>query len=177
MKRVISILLIFVLAFSLAACVYEEEPELVDPVNFYYLRVQDPENLYHGTADSVVLAEQREAFGVRDFLTVLLERYLSGPTSEGLVSPFPAGTKLKAWELSGNMLTLTLSNEIAQLSGMDLTLACACLTVTCLELTDAEAVQIRAESATFGSKASITMTRNDLVLLDEGFVATEPTEN
>ncbi len=172
MKRTASIILILALLLGLCAC-GETKNDLEDPVNLYYLRVQNLEELYHGSADSVIMAEQVEGLGHRKDMAYFLSLYFRGPTDAALVSPCPAGTKLVGYELADSVLYLTLSDNFAELSGIDLTLACACLTMTFLELTEAEAVQIQAETELLDGKSSIIMDADIILLLDDGTITTE----
>lgn len=173
MKRIVTLLLIFSILLPLCACTQQQE-EYEVPVRFYYLRRQDPEHLHHGSADSVLAPETREAAGHLGDLAYLLEQYLAGPESPELVSPCPAGMTVVSAKMEASNLILVLSDEFASLTGIDLTLACACLTRTCMEMSNAQAVQISTQTALLEGKHSITMDTQDLMLLDE--MATDPTE-
>ena len=59
---------------------------------------------------------------------------------------------------------MALSASLTLLSGVDLTLACACLARTCFSLTDAQSVTISSEGLGF---VSMTLTRDSLVLSDD----------
>ena len=166
MKRSVCIILSFLLILSLSACT-QQQTKLVDPVRFYYLRVQQADNIHHGTEDSVLFPEEREALGIRRDVTALLKLYLAGPESELYYSPIPAGTELVGWVAEEGVLTITLTEHFADLTGMDLTLACACMTRTFLGLTNADAVKIQIKNRTLDGKSFIIMTLDDLILLDE----------
>lgn len=158
MKKWISLLLIG--AVLLCGCT-QRKPELQKPVNFYYL----PAEYTFGVTDCILLSEQREGSGMDD-LTELLALYLKGPVDPNLRSLFPAGTKLLELEQTDGTLYLTLSDSFASLQGHKLTLGCAAITKTCLELTDCTNVQIRAESATLDGQKFIEMNASSLLLLD-----------
>ena len=96
----------------------------------------------------------------------LLTLYLKGPNSDRLVSPFPTGCRLVECTVKNEKVTIVLSNELANLTGYDLTLACACLTLTASSLYPECAVQIRAESELLDGMTDITMTSEDLLLID-----------
>ena len=51
---------------------------------------------------------------------------------------------------------------------MDLTLACACITLTCLELPGVESVSISAQGSQLAGQQALTMSREDLLLEDLG---------
>lgn len=165
MKRLTCIICCFVILLCLCACT-KQDTKIADPVSFYYLRVQEENDIHHGAEDSVLFPETREGLGLRGNTEALLKMYLKGPDSPLYVSPFPAGTELIAWTLEDSILSITLSDQFASLSGMDLTLACACLTRTFLELTGAESVEIRAETINIDGKESVIMSHENLILID-----------
>lgn len=158
MKRLSCVILI--LCFLLSGCGMFGE-RLREPVTFYYLQSE----FQHGSQEPVFVSEQREASGHRHDLNYLLALYLMGPSSEDLISPLPKGTRIYMVVSDQNALSLELSDTSKTLSDIQYTLACTCLSLTCFELTQTEAVTI-----TSGER-SITMTRDDLVLVDA-----EPTE-
>ena len=176
MKRLICLLLCGAMMLCLFACAAQSE-DFVKPIKFYYLRVQLPDQLYHGSEDSVISAETREGQGIYQNTELLLNHYLAGPLSDTHASLFPSGTRLVGWHTEGNTLCITLSDQAAKLTGIDLTLACACLSKTFLELKDYETVRIQAESLPLDSKAYITMDESSLLLLDTTMTGTESDQN
>lgn len=174
MKRPISILLTVLLILSLCACEIQNDDDYISPIDLYYVRIQDPENLHHGSDNSVIAVHTIEGKGLKEDLAYLLSLYFRGPSDPELESPFPRGTSLVEWSLTDSLLTLTLSDSFATLTGIDLTLACACLTITCLSLTEAEQVQIQAQTVQLDGKQSITMDKSIILLLDDS--STIPTE-
>ena len=92
--------------------------------------------------------------------------YLNGPTDNRLYSPFPKDLEIQSIQRDGSTLTITVNDSLAKLKGMKLTKACACLALTCLDLTDAETVSIQAATELLNNQKSIDLTRDSLVLLD-----------
>ena len=168
MKRFICLLLALVTVCSLWACRKETE-EFVHPVQFYYYRTEPT----HGAQDSYIAPETREAGIHHKDLAYLLDLYLKGPASAEFSSPFPAGTTLIRTSLANNTLTITLSDDFAQLSGIDLSVACACLTKTGMTLSGAARIEIQAQNALLDGKEKISMSKTDLILLDESAATTE----
>ncbi len=73
----------------------------------------------------------------------LMAALLAGPyMGSGLVSPFPADTRLLGWSQEGDILELDFSGAYGELVGMDLTLADYCITLTMTQLADVEGVRI-----------------------------------
>jgi hypothetical protein len=158
MKKWISLLLIG--AVLLCGCT-QRKPELQKPVSFYYL----PAEYTFGVTDCIILPELREGSGIDD-LKEMLALYLNGPVDPAFHSPFPVGTKLLELEQTDDTLHLTLSDSFASLQGHRLTLACAAITKTCLELTSCVNIQIRAETAALDGQKFIEMNASSLLLLD-----------
>lgn len=152
MKRLLCfVLTVSVLLSTLSGC----GQKLNEPVTFYYLKSSYQENL-----DSPIVGEEREVAGHRDNLKYLLSFYLMGPIGKELSSPLPRGTQLYTVEQEGAALTIEISNTSALLSDAEFSLACACLSMTCMELVNAEKVTIVS-----GSR-SLTLSRDNLLLND-----------
>ena len=166
MKRTLTFFLCLVMLATLCACTAQQQ-EFREPVSLYYLLIQPADHIHHGSEDSIISPEQREGYQIRDQISVLLETYLKGPATEFYESPFPVGTGLVSAELQGSTLTVTLTDAIAGMTGIELSLACACLSRTCIELWDLESVTIRAETMFLDGKAEITMTGENFLLTDD----------
>lgn len=162
MKRFLSLILIFVLLLS-GCSLYGER--IKEPVTFYYVRSAYP----YAAEESILGTEEREASGHRDDLSYLLALYLIGPSDEELVSPIPKGTRIYSAVQERDTVLLTLSDTDATLTDSRFSIACACLTMTCLGLTDAKNVTI-----TSGERV-VTMSTDTLMLYDIS-TETQPTE-
>lgn len=149
MKRIVAMILL--MALLLCGCV----DKMREPVTFYYVRDSFEEDM-----SQVIGTEQREASGHRDDLLYLLALYLMGPAEDSLVSPLPSYTTILSAEQIDSTVTLQLTDTTASLSDGQYTLACSCLTLTCLEITDAEYVTI------ISGNRSVTLGKDSLVLLD-----------
>lgn len=167
MKRLLSIFLSLALLGSLCACGSREK---ADAARFYYLR--EPDNFLYGSSDGAVTFEEREVSGHEGDVKYLLTLYLQGPVTEGLESPFPAGSKLTDLRHSGGEITVTLDSNFATLSGMDLTLACVCLARTCISLANVQTVHILAKSPQGQTVINETITIDSL-LPEDSAVPTE----
>lgn len=141
MKKMLCLILAIL---SLTGCAYGSS-ECQNPIYFYYLCLESsylPEDLvfYECCIDGKEIGSS---------LSDILEFYLKGPSAtEEAVSPFPAGTKLVGVEGTETRLYVTLSSELASLSGVQLTLACACLAKTCFPLCNAKYIRIQAYGCT-----------------------------
>lgn len=159
MKKLMILLLAFLLLLPVAGC--RKEPVYEEPLTFYYRKA-----IFDYEADcSAVETEIREGADYES-LEETIAIYLAGPVNPELANPFPAELKLLSAQLKDGTLYLTFSDTLAEICGWDLTLCCCCITLTCLELTDASQVCIAAESATLNGEKNITMNRDCLILVD-----------
>ena len=154
-----ALLLALIILSSFTGCGRSEQYEV--PLSFYYLSAQ----LDYGADSAAIKPQLREGKGLVSTETIL-QLYFAGPQGENFNTPFPAGLRLVSTAQEADTLYLTVSDELSQLSGLDLTLACCCITLTCLDITDVESVCIQAETATLGGEKTITMNRDCLLLLD-----------
>ena len=157
--------LILAVCLLISGCSLSGE-RMREPVTFYY-----PRRVYqYGVEDGVIAAEQREASGHRKDLSYLLALYLIGPTDESLYAPLPRGVRFLKADQQDDTVTLELTDTTQSMTEAEFTLACACLTMTCLSITDAESVTILSGSRT------VTMSRDNLTLYDNSTEATEETK-
>lgn len=150
-RRLAFALAALVLLCTLSGCSRQAE----EPVRFYYLNKNS-----QTTMGSLIASEEREASGHRGDLAYLLSFYLLGPVSEELSSPLPTSVLILGVSRSGQELHITLSDTSAFLTDYEFSLACACLSLTCMGLTEAEEVTITSGSRT------LTMSPDNLTLSD-----------
>lgn len=159
MKKCIAVLLIVMCLFHLAGC-QKEAPAPIGPA-FYYCAA----DIGYSMDSTAIRAEHREN-AAQDTLQQMLVKYLAGPESADLRSPFPVGMKLIEVSLEGNTVYITVSDALSSLSGLELTLACSCISLTCLDFTGAELVVISAQDSLLDGQKYVTMDKNTLLLLD-----------
>lgn len=166
MKHFLALMLVLVCLLSLCGC-KQKEPAYQLPLSFYYPVAE----MAYDPSGSAIAAQVREGKDLAN-LEAMLKLYLNGPTDPAYANPFPQGLRLVELDMIEDTLYLTVSDELATLSGMRLTLACCCITMTCLDLTAATHVSIQAESALLGGNKTILMNRDCLLLLDQSGDAT-----
>jgi len=149
MKRFFAVLILF--SILLPGCGVKEQ------ALFYYCNTE----FLHDTQDSVIVSEKRDISAHSGDLPFLISLYLMGPLEKEYVSPFPAGVKLIDTQISADSLTITL-DEINNLSDYEYTLACACMALTCMELSAVKMVTVTSGDRT------ITIDPNMLTLYDSG---------
>ena len=137
-----------------------ESREDREPVLFYYRQAE----FVLGEDNGSIAAEERDGTGHITDMNYLLRLYLTGPLSEDLVCPFPSDVQLSSIRTGQGKVTVTLTGSPEHLPEAQKTLACACLTLTCLDITDANEVTV------LYRERSLTMTRDSLTLIDESTV-------
>ncbi len=161
MRRCLIFLLGLSILFSLIACV-AEAPDLTASTNFFYRRVEPD----YDAVDGMIASERRNILGVEDNLKAMLQLYFDGPQDAALISPFPKNlTVSHIWQQDTGIL-LDLSPELQTMSGIDLTLACACISMTCFDLTEAETVSLRVPGQLLNGQPILSMSRANLLLYD-----------
>ena len=151
MKRIFCLILCGLLVLS--GCSFTNTEENLTA--FYYCRT----DYVYGDSYGMVAPELREVSANSTDLKNILSLYLVGPLDEGLTSPFQ-GFRLVSVSMKENHLLIELSGSEDAMTDARFSLACACMTVTCLELTEAKQVTIHC------GDRSVTMHRDNLLLLD-----------
>lgn len=169
MKRFLCLFISFVLfAAMMSGC--KSEQEIVHPAKFYYLS----KSISYHKEDGMIVSEVHDINGIAEDLEKIADQYLLGPSDASHRSPFPQGTSVRKITHLNGILNIVLSSEFAELSGYELSLACACLTVTLQELADTQLVQISAENALLDGNEYITMSADSIVVYDEVKSTTDP---
>ncbi len=154
MKRFVCLFLVLIFLFTLCSCGISGN--IKDEGTFYYRR----SDFLYGKDSSVMAAETKDITGHADDLSYLVALYLLGPTEKALVSPFPRNAKLLSAQMDGQSIMIELSDMGRLMTDAEFSLACACLTLTCLDLTDGTQVTVTS------ADRSITMTQDTLLLYD-----------
>ena len=137
-----------------------------ETATYYYCR----DEFAYGTQDGVIAPEQRDISGHVGDLQYLLSMYLVGPHDESLTSPFPGRTKLLSVRFQEDTVILEITGCSDLLAESQFTLGCACLAMTCLELTDAQYVTI------VSADQKVTLSRENLLLFDSANLTVSATE-
>ena len=160
MKRLTALILLAALAAGLFGC---GQRELRSPTSFYYYRTEPG---FSGT-DGVIAPETRELAGIEDDLDAILELYFQGPLSQELESLIPDACPAPQWRIEGDAMYLHFAPELADLSGVELTLAATCVTRTFLPLTGCTRLIFTAEDRRLNGEAALELTLDKLCLRDD----------
>lgn len=167
MKKLLCILLVLCM-LPLYGCAQPEVP-IENPVFFYYRQ----KTVTYDDENGVIAKELRDAGARLDDISYLLEQYLQGPESETLLRTFPRGSRVSL-RVQEDTAVIVVNRNFATLTGIDLSLACACLTLTVCELTGTEYALIQGQDALLDGNQSIHMSKNSILLLDSSNIAVDP---
>ena len=95
----------------------------------------------------------------------LLDRLLAGPETMELTSPFPKGLEVRSWELNDGKLDLDFSEAYEGLSGIDLTLANYCLTLTLCQVEGVDSIHVTIEGEQNPLATGENLRPEDVILL------------
>lgn len=167
MKHLSWIMLVLLLASVLSGCTRADNPKT--PLKFYYPNL----DISYGTENAFLAHEIREGEGKT--ISDSIGEFLRGPKDSAFENPFPKGTKLLHFEQTERSVQIVVSDDYAAMTGLDLSIANACLTLTVLELADADSLTLRCETAVIDGQQSISLTRDSILLFDssKSTIATE----
>lgn len=164
MKRILYLIGLIAVICGLFGCT-QQETVYISPVDVYYCK----ETITYNTENGVIASETREFSGWegknRDFLNL----YLSGTRVEDLVSPFPVGAWIIKMDQTDTDVTLLLNSNFSRLTPSEFTLSCACLSMTVMELTGIETVNIQLDG-TKQDNNIIIMTKDSLSFADDTLI-------
>ena len=172
MKRVWSLLLAAVLLLGAGCHGETEQNRYENPVQRYYLYQDETTGEYAGALGAM----GSEAAEFEEDVAAYIQDYLEGPQSPELRTPFPAGTSLEKCTLEDGTLTLELSDAFFTLSGIDRTLATACIVYSMVELPQVEEVVLAAPEGTGSDSLLATpLTPKSFLLFDDSATSDEMT--
>ena len=96
-----------------------------------------------------------------------LEQLLGGCTEPGYRSPIPQGVQLRSCQLTGGMALVDFSQGYEQLSGIDLTMADYCVTLTLSQLPGVSVVRITVEGQELAYRSHSLLRSQDLLMTSE----------
>lgn len=139
MKQCVPIFLVLsLLAAALWGCASQTEEE-TGPVVWYAGDVAE------WSSDSKAVASLPYEGGTLS-VEGLVSALLTAPSGDNtLRSPAPAGTRMLGWTLDNGLLRVDLSEEYGSLTGMELTIADYCFTLTLSQLSEVDRVSVTVE--------------------------------
>ena len=161
MKRIISVLLLLTLALTFVSCKNKQD-DIETPVLFYYCT----QSAHKDSKMPVFEAEIRDATSFDGDLLSILNLYFKGPATDELATPFPSGTHVLSVIREDTDIVLTISSSFGELTGLDLSIACAAVSMTIIELTQCESVIICAQDMLLDGAEQIVISANMLYMDD-----------
>lgn len=161
MRRALSMLLL--LAVLLAGCAARREEPSAGDYELYYAVWPDEEGGDAIRARRVQLSDGAPEDTVA-LAGTLVTQLLVSPTLDGLRSPFPAGTTLQKISVAGGRAKVDLSEQYGLLSGVDLSIADACVTLTLTQLEGINAVLVTANGRELPYRKTQLLTAADALL-------------
>jgi len=173
MKRLLCLILAVFLLFPVYGC---QGLDSERAFTFYYPRKDYGFNAQEGKFyDSFIETELREDISYQA-AGKIMNVYLGGPLTQTLANPFPSKLTLKEISIKDHTLCITLSDHLSELTGIDLMIACACLSKTGMELTNTSSVQISCETELLDGKKSIILDQEALIINDIAFASVDEKE-
>lgn len=127
----------------LAACALLGAEDPPPPEGAYALYFAVNPEAGAGGGEAAVAREYRVPSGGSDPIPALVGALLAGPRDPALRSPFPPGARLRSWAWEeGGGLHLDMSESYGSLSGIDLTVADYCMTLTLCQLEGVEYLHV-----------------------------------
>ena len=147
--RKLSLLILAIAAalLAFAACAGSVQEDEENGYALYFLSDLDTSGGGDAIAASSLRFTPDEAMSTEDCVRALMELLLAGPDEATLHSPIPEGTALRSLSVSGRRARVDLSAPYARLSGIDLSLADYCITLTLSQLPNVNAVSITANGS------------------------------
>lgn len=169
MRKVAGLLLALLL--GLTACAIPQEPSGEEEgYLLYYLAETDEAkggDLIRSSYEQLDLAEDAS---LEEQAAAVVERLIAGSRDESLRSPLPGGISLLSLTIQDRRATVDLSGGFARLSGVELTLADYCLTLSLTALEGISAVAVTAQGREVGQQPKQIFYERDVLLSDMGDV-------
>lgn len=165
MKRGKIAALLCALLLILSSCLFiQDSGQPPEGAYALYFAVNDSEGQAAG--DAAVDFEYRVLPEGQELVPALVDALLSGPVeTERLTSPFPASVRLRSWEQTEDGgLHLDMTERYSELSGISLTIANYCLTLTLCQLEGVEYVHITVMGEALPFWQTETLTGADALL-------------
>lgn len=114
---------------------------------------------------------ERKSLTVDQQAQAALEQLLGACTGPGYRTPIPQGVTLRSCQLTGGMALVDFSQGYEQLSGIDLTIADYCVTLTLSQLPGISVVRITVEGQDLAYRTHSLLRSQDLLMTSEDDVS------
>lgn len=162
MKRILALLV--GLTLLLAACAAPAEEISPDDYTLYYAVRLDGADGGDAIRTCGIRIGDSASLPRAELAKRLVTALLMQPEDAELYAPFPSGTELQKITVAGGRATVDLSGQYARLSGVDLSLADYCMTLTLTQLDGIYAVRITANGRELPYRQTQLLTAADPLL-------------
>ena len=172
MKRLL--LPILCIALLLSSCAFPIERNTafyIQPVDFYYCAADHT----YGTETGTLRWETRELGEDSWSFSEILSLYFEGPISTDLRSPFPADVAVKNITVQDGTMSLLLNDAFTKLSGVELTLATACLVQTLTAFDTIDQVVLMTDNMILSNLTTTPLDEADFLLQDDASTSDQTT--
>lgn len=164
-KRTAALAAAAVLCASCAGCAQPSQP--APPEDGYLIYFLAPENAARG-GDRIMASYETLDLPVqpqpREEALAVVERLLDGPASGGMESPLPPGVEVISLDIRDRRAYIDLSGDFSRLSGIDLSMADYCLTLSLTALDGIGSVSITAQGREVGQQPKKVFLERDVLL-------------
>ena len=162
MKRAVALILPLILLLGFAACRHQEEVQAEEGYLLYFRA--DLERA--GGADAITgvrvdLGLDEDA-STADIARAMIQQLIEG--AGGVYSPLPEGTELQSISIKGRRAYVDFNIRYASLTGMALSLADYCTTLTLTQLEEISSVTITANGRELPYRSSQVLQEGDVLL-------------
>ena len=162
---------VLALALLLTACALPRETDGEESGYLLYFLAETDEarggDLIRSSYEQLDLAEDAS---LEEQAAAVVERLIAGPADDALRSPLPSGVTLLSLTIQDRRVTVDLSGGFARLSGVELSLADYCLTLSLTALEGISAVAVTAQGREVGQQPKQIFYERDVLLSDMGDV-------
>ena len=159
MKRILALLLCAILL--LTGCT-GSHPTVSG--TFYYRR----STTEFGGTDGIIASENRSITNPLSDPEALLNAYFAGPEDDNLIAPFPRDSAVVNWEITDDTLMLTMNESFGALTGVELSIACACICRTFTGLLPVSRIHLKLSDGMLGGKPELQFSQDSFSLYDNG---------
>lgn len=167
MTRRMCSLLLACLLLSATGCAYAAANAHPDgtPYRLYFQRADlNSAAGEDAIAPETVYLTDTEGLTTQKLAQHLLDALLAGPRDEALKSPVPTGTTLQSLSMEGSRAQVDLSYAYGALSGVALTMADYCITLTLTQLEEISTVGITVRGQELAYRDNQSFTARDVLL-------------
>lgn len=170
MKKKCLLMALMLLTIPVFSACMQNEPAAENTYQLYYTAQADTAKGGDAIREVPFSCAKDPERTTQELAQLLLESLLLPPEDPQLAAPFPNGTQLQELTISGRRAYVNFNAPYARLSGVDLSLADYCVTLTLTQLDGINAVTITANGNELPYRKTQVMTAADALLSSRGDV-------